>query len=253
MSGSDIGRTEVVVMPMRFTDHLPEMRDFLTLLGFSPRLSSAESWVDMVGGSGMVALHAAATSGAGPGDTDLSFEVADVDRLAVQFARAGYLDMETFDEAYGRVMNVRDQHGTQLTFNERPTDLYGYRLDEPRPEHGIVSMPLRFDPPAGPFGQFLSAAGFVRLDEGDDEWWRVWRSNGGGLVALHPSADHRAPGSVQFGFRTREPLDELAGRLKAGGYAEVAVSGEFGGELIVTDPDGQVVLVQSVPDDTPPS
>jgi hypothetical protein len=200
----------------------------------------------------MVALHAAALSSSSAGDTGLNFEVADLDVLAAQFARAGYVDMEIYDETYGRAVNVRDEHGTQLTFNERPTDLYGYRLDEPRPEHGIVSMPLRFDPPAGPFGRFLSAAGFVRLDEGDDEWWRVWSSNGGGLVALHPSADHRAPGSVQFAFRTREPLDELAGRLKAGGYADVAVSGEFGGELIVTDPDDQVVLVQSVPNDTPP-
>jgi hypothetical protein len=251
MIASDIVQAEVVVMPIRFTDQVPRMQEFLTLLGFSPRLSRAESWVDMAGGSGMVALHAAALSSSSAGDTGLNFEVADLEVLAAQFARAGYVDMEIYDETYGRAVNVRDQHGTQLTFNERPTDLYGYRLDEPRPEHGIVSMPLRFDPPAGPFGQFLSAAGFVRLDEGDDEWWRVWRSNGGGLVALHPSADHRAPGSVQFGFRTREPLDALAGRLKAGGYADVAVSGEFGGELTVTDPDDQVVLVQSVPNDTP--
>lgn len=250
MSGSDNGRTEVVVMPIRFTDQVPRMQEFLTLLGFSPRLSRAESWVDMAGGSGMVALHAAALSSSGAGDTGLTFEVADADVLAAQFARAGFVDMEIYDETYGRAVNVRDQHGTQLTFNERPTDFYGYRLDEPRPEHGIVSMPLRFDPPAGPIGQLLSAAGFVRLDEGDDEWWRVWSSNGGGLVALQPSADRRAPGSVQFGFRTREPLDELAGRLRAGGYAGVDVSDEFGGGLTATDPDGQTVLVQSVPDGT---
>lgn len=253
MSGSHVGRTEVVVMPMRFTDHLPEMRDFLTLLGFSPRVSRAESWVDMVGGSGMVALHAATLSSSDAGDTGLTFEVADLDVLAAQFTRAGYVDMEIYDETYGRAVNVRDQHGTQLTFNERPTDFYGYQVDEPRPEHGIVSMPLRFEPPAGPFSEFLSAAGFVRLDEGDDEWWRVWSTDGGGLVALHPSADHRAPGSVQFGFRTRESLDKLADRLTAGGHADVAVSEEFGGELTVTDPDGQKTLVQPAPNDTPSS
>lgn len=107
-------------------------------------------------------------------------------------------------------------------------------------------MPLRFDPPVGPFADLLAAARLVRLDEGDDEWWRVWSSPAGGLVALHPSVDDRGPRSVQLGFRTQEPLADLAARLIAAGHCEVTVSGEFGGELTVLDPDGQKVLIQSV-------
>lgn len=241
--------TDIAVMPIRFTDHAAQMRDFLALLGFSPRISRAESWIVMVGGAGMVALHGAAVteSDARPGDTGLSFEVGDVDVLFARLKARGIADVEIYDEAYGRVLRVGDHGGERVTFDEHSDDLYGYRLEDPRPQHGIVSMPLRFGPPVGPFADLLAAAGFNRLDEGDDEWWRVWRSAAGGLIALHPSVDDRGPGSVQLGFRTEEPLAGLAARLIAAGHADVTISDEFGGELTVTDPDGQKVLVQPVP------
>lgn len=161
--------SDIVVMPLRFTDHLPQMRDFLVLLGFSPRVSRAESWVDLVGG--MVAVHGAAVSesGARSGDTGLSFEVGDVDVLAARLTAGGFPDVEVYDEAYGRALRVRDHGGAQLTFDERSEDLYGYRRDDPQPEHGIVAMPLRFDPPVGPFADLLAAVGFERFDEGDDQ------------------------------------------------------------------------------------
>jgi hypothetical protein len=240
--------TDIAVMPIRFTDRVPEVRDFLALLGFSARVSRADRWVDMVGGAGMVALHGAAVgeSGARPGDTGLSFEVGDVDVLAARLTAAGIDDVEIYDEAYGRVLRVNDHGAERVTFDEHADDLYGYRVDDPTPQHGILSMPIRFGPPVGPFADLLAAAGFVRLDEGDDAWWRVWSSRDGGLVALHPSADDRAPGSVQLGFRTEEPLTDLAARLVAAGHHDVTLSDEFGGELTVTDPDGQRVLVQPV-------
>lgn len=245
--------TDVVVMPLRFTDSVPDMSNFLVLLGFSPRVSRAESWVDLVGGAGMVALHGAAVSdsGARSGESGLSFEVDDVDVLAARLAVGGYPDAEIVDEAYGRVLQVRDSTGTQVTFNERSRDLYGYHLDDPTPQHGIVAMPLWFGPPAGPFADRLAAAGLERLDEGDDEWWRVWSSPAGGLIALHASVDEQMPGSVQLGFRSEEPLTDLAARLAAAGHSEVSISDEFGGELTVVDPDGQDVLVQTVAASTP--
>jgi hypothetical protein len=240
--------TDLAVMPLRFTDHVARMREFLVLLGFSPRISRGERWVDLVGGAGMVALHPARTteSGARPGTTGLSFEVVDVDAFAARLTAAGVEDVEIYDEAYGRVLRVAGHGAEHVTFDEHSDDLYGYHVDDPTPQHGIVSMPLRFDPPVSPFADLLAAAGFVRLDEGDDEWWRVWSSRDGGLVALHPSVDDRTAGSVHLGFRTEEPLADLAARLIAAGHVEVTVSDEFGGELTVIDPDGQKVLVQRV-------
>ena len=140
--------TEIAVRPLRFTDHQPRMQEFLSLLGYSTRVSRAESWVTMVGGSGQVALHDAAISGSQSGETGLMFEVPDADALATQLAEAGFGGVEIYDEAWGRVLRVQDDD-TQLSFDERPTDYYGYHLDEPRPEHGIVSMPLLYGPPTG--------------------------------------------------------------------------------------------------------
>lgn len=249
MSKTDITRAEVVVRPIRFTDHLPRMREFLSLLGFSPRVSRAESWVTMVGGSGEVSLHDAAISAdARSGETGLMFEVPDAQALAARFAEAGFGDVEIGDEAWGRVLHARGEGGTQLGFDERPSDFYGYRLDEPWPEHGIVSMPLLYGPPTGPLDGLLSAAGLVRFDEGDDDWWRVWSGAGGGLVARHPAGEDTPAGTVRLAFRTREPLAALAGRLTAAGHADITLSDEFGGELTMTDPDGQSVLVQPVPE-----
>jgi hypothetical protein len=248
MSESRKNPTDVAVMPMRFSGQLPRMRDFLALLGFSSHVTGAEKWSVMAGAAGLVAIHAtaAASSGAPSGTTDLTFEVVDADALKARLAAAGLVDSVVYDEAWGRVLTVRGHEGRELYINERPDDYYGYRLDEPRPEHGIVTMPVTYEPPAGTSADTLAALGFVRLDEGDDEWWRVWSGPGGGLVALHPPTNDAAPGTVRLGFRTREPLKELAERLVAAGHEDVTVTDDHGGELTVTDPDGQKVLVQPV-------
>lgn len=253
MSKSEVTRTAVVVRPMRFTAHLSRMREFLSVLGFSPRVSRPGSWATMVGGSGDVALHDSASSatGAQSGQTDLAFEGADADALAGQLAAAGFADVEIYDEAWGRVLRVRGQDDGELLVDERPTDLYGYRLDEPRPEHGIVSMPLLFGSPTDLLDGILSAVGFTRLHEGGDERWRVWRGTGGGLIAQREQGADTSGRSVQLGFRTREPLTELADRLTCAGYTGVALSDRFDGELTVTDPDGQPVLGQPVPQNEP--
>jgi hypothetical protein len=246
MNTTRTNQTDVAVMPLRFTDHLRPMRDFLALLGFSSRVSRDESWVDMAGESGLIALHPAATSGSGApsGHTSLSFEVPDVGALARQLT-PDFADIDIYDEAWGRVLLVRGQAGSQFDFNERFIDRYGYHVDEPHPAHGVAAMAVRYEPPSAPIRHLLAAAGFTRLDEGDDQWWRAWRAPGGGIVALHPPTDGQPHGSTRLGVRTQEPLADLADRLRAAGHKDVVVSTDFGGELTVIDPDSQSILVQS--------
>jgi hypothetical protein len=43
MNESRNNRTDVAVMPMRFSDQLPRMRDFLALLGLSPRVTGGST------------------------------------------------------------------------------------------------------------------------------------------------------------------------------------------------------------------
>lgn len=236
---------EVLVRPLRFTAHLLQMRDLLVTLGFAPRVGREDTWLTLAGAAGEVALHEAREGdpGASSGMTGLWFQASDIDALASRFTAAG-LEAEIYDEAYGRVLNVRGPHDASLGFDDPTTDPYGYELRDDPPQHGVVSMPVLFRPPVNPLVPLLSAADFVRLDEGDDEWWRVWRATGGGLVAMHPPTDEMPEGSVRLGFRTREPLSELAERLKAAGHADVDLTEDYGGELTVTDPDGRKVLVQ---------
>lgn len=237
----------VSVMPMRFTDHFRSMTGFLELLGLSTRVRRPDSWLVAAGEAGTVALHATETSATNSpsGRTDLLFAITDADALSTRYGAAGYV-VEIYDEAYGRVLRVRHRDGTELSFDEEADDQYGYEVADPRPEHGIVVMPIRFDAPTSTVGEILSVVGFERLDEGDDTAWRVWGNRAGGLLALHPPGPNNAPGTHQLAFRTREPLPELARRLEAAGYADVSVSEQYGGELRVTDPDGQSVLIQPV-------
>lgn len=246
MNETEVARATVLVRPMRFTAHLSAMQKFLGLLGYSTKLSRDHRWATMIGVSGDVALHdtAVSASGAPSGTTDLMFEVDRAETLALQFAQAGLDQVAIYDEAWGRVLMVKDGE-TELYFDERPDDLYGYQVQDPRPEHGIASMPVVHGPAQGPLDRLMSVAGLVRLDEGDDQRWRVWSSAGGGLVARRGVSADTTPGAVTLGFRTDEPLSELARRLTVAGYAGVALADDLVGELTVTDPDGERVIVQA--------
>jgi hypothetical protein len=121
---------DVVVRPVRFTDDVTALRAFLTELGLVARIESERGgWVDMVAGSGMVALHDAASSdiAARPGDTSLSFACADAGRLVDRLHSAGLGDAHVIDEAYGRSAVVPDPDGGVLVADEVPHDLYGFR------------------------------------------------------------------------------------------------------------------------------
>jgi len=246
MNGTQVARATLVVRPMRFTDHLSSMQEFLAQLGYSTRISRDNSWVTMVGASGQVALHDAALSGSDTpsGKTDLIFEVDSAEELAAQFAEAGFSHVEIYDEAWGRALRVGDGD-TQLYFDERPNDFYGYQLDDARPKHGIVSMPLLLNPPSDSLVRLFSAAGLTRFEEDDDPGANTWIVAGGGIVSQRASGNGESLGAVMLAFRTDEPLTQLARRLVAAGYADATHSDESGSELTVTDPDGQSVIVQS--------
>ena len=250
---------DVVVRPVRFTDGLDQMRGFLETLGLQARIESERGgWVDMVAGSGMVALHSAATSntGARAGETRLSFEGLDLDRLTDELRAAGFADATVWDEAYGRVLSVTDPLGDQIWVDGYDDDNYGFRVHEPERDTRLSVMPVRFADPVGQMRGFLEAFGLaarpVGQEEHDDP--RQFAVYGGhtGLVALHPplqtSQIITGPGAVQLGFETQEPLAELADRLTVAGHRDAVVRSEvFGQRLDVTDPDGQPVLVRPAP------
>jgi hypothetical protein len=239
--------TAIVVRPIRFTDNLDEMRTFLEAVGLRPRVESVRGgWVDMVGGAGMVALHSAATatSGATHGETRLGFEAEDVRTLAKRLIDAGVADVSVYDEAYGQALRCTDPLGDVIVVDDRPDDLYGYRLHQAHPDERLSVTPVRFTDPDGDYGRFLEALGLPSV--GGDEYFATFRGSGDtGEVGLHYVVDGElpivpGPAAVHLTFTTREALADMAERLRAAGYRDASVvTDEFAPFVRVTDPDGR--------------
>ncbi len=210
---------DVVIRPLRFTAEVNAMRQFLETLGLAPRVEGEQgSWVDMIAGDGMVALHDAESSSTGGkhGDTRLSFEADDIDQLKERLIAAGHEDATTWDEAYGRVLSVTAPGGLVIWIDERSEDLYGYRLHQTTPDSRLTVSPhlSGATPDWAPFLEFLGVRQPVTFDETGDF-------------------------AVRLELRTTEPLPEVTSRLKAAGYtAELTQN-----TIDITDPDGQPVRV----------
>jgi predicted enzyme related to lactoylglutathione lyase len=249
--------TGIVVRPVRFTSHLPEMQHFLELVGLRPWIvADGGGWRDMACGGGRVALHDAATSDSGglPGQTTLAFEAADVTQLAKQLTSARVPGVTVYDEAYGRVLTCRDPDGATVAMDERATDLYGseFRGERGAPE-SLRVMPVRFADPSGPYGAFLLALG-LRPAGDINPYYVNFQADGGahGQVGLHHVFSEELPivpgdrsPAVQLTFQSAEPLERIADRLSAAGFEPGILVEDFGSLLHVRDPDGQEVQVHT--------
>lgn len=244
--------SSIVVRPVRYTDSIDEMRAFLEVLGLRARIESElGSWVDMVAGAGMVALHSAEASDPGgvSGETRLSFEADDLGELAEQLTNAGLEDVTVSDDAYGHTLTCRDPLGDEISVGGRSEHLYGYTLTEAEGDERWRVMPVRFTGPTGPYGAFLTALGLAAQGEPNEHFVIHSGPQDTGQVGLHHVYDGDlpivpGPGAVHLTFETTEPLDEVADRLVQKGYADAVVTREdFGCVLSVTDPDGREVQV----------
>lgn len=244
------GPHDVVVRPVRFTDGVAAMRAFLETVGLSARIESTGGrWVDMVAGSGMVALHSAADSEGGvpAGETRLSFECRDSEQLAQTLRRNGFPDAHWVDETYSRTVFVTDPDGVELAADQVQDDLYGYRAVGPEmPDAGTLAvLPVRSTIDQVAMARLLGVLGLRPRSAGTRERW--WVLEGAGLVALHATGADES-GRTALAFETREPLAAVASRLVAAGYGDAQVGPEdFGESLRVTDPDRQQVVVHHPP------
>lgn len=220
---------DVVIRTLRFTNEVQAMRAFLETLGLRSRIESESGiWIDMVAGRGMIALHDAARSDTGgePGQTRLTFEADDIDELLDRLVAAGFEDASIFDEAFGRVLTANGPDGTRLWIDERPKDLYGYKLHDAHPDsRWSVTPVLAVSDRAG--------------------WERLMDTLGGDnpeLARFRVGAEVPGAGGpeVQLELTTTESLDEVAERLAATGYSAERVDGG----LSVVDPDGQTLRVR---------
>ncbi len=248
---------DLVVRPVRFTDDVPAMQAFLELLGLRPRIVAERGgWVDLVSAAGMVALHSAADStlGARPGETSLSFEVADAEATRDRLVAAGF-DAAVVDESYGRDVVVTDPTGHELLINEQATDLYGYRRLHPTDGSAATSdrapllagvVPVCFADDTETFHRFLVALGLTGQPDPD---YAAYDAGGHGWVGVHaaePSDDHDTATALSLAVEP-DRFDALEQRLRAAGLDVTRRDQPFGSSLVLVDPDGQSVEVHPTP------
>lgn len=248
--------SDLVVRPVRFTDDVEPARRFYTALGLAPRLESVRGgWVDLVGASGMLALHSAADSarGAPSGLTSLSFEADDIEAVADRLRAGGVLDVVVYDEAYGRVLTFRDPLGAPIAVDEAQDDLYGYRPVEPAtPADGLTVVAVCFTALDGPYAAFLRTLGLEL--RGNAAYVAAYEPGAGhGQVLLHPPAPGMPPlaeesGAVRLSFESTEPASRIADRLAAAGFASTFPPAEEVAILRAIDPDGLEVEVYAAPE-----
>lgn len=236
----------LTVQAIRFTDNVPAMRDFLSMLGLGTAVTSGDGWAVMsCGAGGDVLLHSAATSSTGgrAGRTDLTFTTDDLGAIEAEFGASAY------DEAYGRAVDLTDPLGATVTINGEQGDLYGYQAHDGTTADPALSLtPVRFTDPAGPYGEFLARLGLV-AQSGADEFYAGWVADRG-VVGLHvdrPEDTARLllgtdSAEVLLTFGYAGDVTELERRLTEAGH-RVTRDTSFGVMLEVTDPDGRSVQI----------
>ena len=93
----------------------------------------------------------------------------------------------------------------------------------------------------------------------DDPWWIGLRAGErSGVIGLHTGeVETRNPRSdgdpfepvheVRIGFETSEPLDRLADRLRAVGFAPTMITDGPDPRIVLTDPEGDEVQIHPAP------
>lgn len=243
----------MTIFPLRFTADAPALISFLRVLGMARAVTAGEdSFATLLGGAGRVMVHAAngSATGARSGNTDLCLAVTSTDHSA-DVLRAAGLEVDVWDESYGRQGIVVGPAGECVALNEEQEDLYGYRghdasMADPRLTVTAVLSSDDFERDTA----WAARVGLVADGPGDD-WFRSLRGPGrAGVLGLHrPTPGDRRTRStgtefgdalqVRLGFETTEDLGALADRLVAAGYPAELVDEAGVRSVHLTDPDGE--------------
>jgi hypothetical protein len=237
------------------------MARFLQTLGLSVRTSIEDgSFVDLVAGNSLVMLHSAAggQTHVGPGCSELSIEVSDLDQTVAFLRRHGFDPLE-WDESYGRHAAIRDPRGDGIWITERMRDFYGYRQHDPQP-NDVNLIAVRFSDTFAADTAFFERLGFAPRPGAGPHWTALeLLGTAAGVIGLHPpdgelpcgphSPDNPAapPALVDLSFETHEPLGELQARLARFGVRAHLVDAGPAPHVEVIDPEGVWIQIHAAP------
>lgn len=243
-----------VLCPYRFSADVPAMGRFLETVGLHKIVSTPDDGFGIFAGrSGRVAVHGIdeTATGAGSGETQLSFETPDASTAEGHLSAVG-LDAVVWDEAYGRHAGVRHPGGGGgIWINEEMTDFHGYRT-HPRQESSVDVVAVHFSDDFAADREFFAAFGYVPHGPRESGWQELVAERPRGVIGLHaPTGDEGTVGAdagdspvgrpawAGLAFRVEEDLTGCAERLRAAGWTDARVEVDPGPtKLVVTDPDG---------------
>jgi hypothetical protein len=128
---------------------------------------------------------------------------------------------------------------------------FASRTSPPARFVGLVVRPVRFTSDVPAMQAFLETLGLAARIESESGGW-VDLVAGAGMVALHGAATSDTgvlPGQTRLSFEA-DDLDALAAALIDAGHDDAHVVDESDGRLlVVTDPDGEQLIVDGASDD----
>lgn len=250
------------IWPLRFSPDPAAMIEFYARLGLRQTLSHDDgTFATLEGRSGALGVHDArtTTSGAVPGHAALNVATADVEAAAAELTRSGY-EVRVWDETYGKQGVVVSRDGRVIGLNEKhQDDLYGgYHVHDAATVSPLDVVAVCVTPDLKAEAAYFAPFGFTAPSY-DDPWWIGLRAGDrSGVIGLHagevearnprPDGDLFEPVyEVRIGFETSEPLDRLADRLRAVGFAPTMIPDGPDPRIVLIDPDGDEVQIHPAP------
>ncbi|MCP2032676.1 hypothetical protein L1277_002786 [Okibacterium sp. HSC-33S16] len=245
----------------RYTDDVPAMIEFLTVLGLRPPAISERTerlghstYPPLAGQSTRYVLRAT-TRAAEVGRTSLGLGTDDLDGT-VEALRTSGGTIASWDTAFGRSGRVETTRGPlRIDDISSPSDLDGSHTDTERPERPertehVDVLPVLFSSTVATDRDVLTALSFTLDDE--REGAELWEAPAGGRLLLHRAHGDRVDQNdwtVAPGIHSDVNPDALVHRLSRIGYTDARLTE---GAVHVTDPDGQHVEVHPMPSASSP-
>ncbi len=248
------------IWPLRFSPNPAAMIEFFTVLGLHNTLSHAErTFATFDGRSGKLGIHTAAgtASGAVPGHTSLNFTTADITAAGHELVASG-LEVHIWDETYGKQGVIIAPQGAVIGLNEdTQDDLYGgYQVHERTAATPLDVVAICHTDDIAREVAYFASFGFTADSVNDSPLEPLHADGNSGILALRqrdlasPSTIPSSAGDqfgppypVQLAFKTNEPLDALAERLRESGYEAATGEDQAGRHVSVTDPDGEEIQI----------
>lgn len=250
------------LMVYRFTADAPAMTKFFDALGLQ-RMTGGNDNVTYHGVTGGLTLQSASGSASGfeAGQTQLAFDVTDIDPAADRLRDAG-LDPRIWEEPYGRAMSVRDPSGLGVWINEIQYETDSAHSDS-RLDVSVVAVRAseNFDDDTAFYSLFGYEPRPLPMGYGSQGYHELLGPRTSGSIGLHnldspdlaTTTSH--PGKEPIGyaaacrlaFTAAEQPEEIADRLHTAGFRDAqAIPGASAPRVEVTDPDGCHVEIHAV-------